>query len=250
MTIEALVDALALPGSARVSLRVAKRMLTDRTAVTAADKRHIRDDLKELHWIASLKPSTVGIPATAESGVSEIAVLVGMLRGDAKTDRLEELIHRGIPYAVLLILERQGNLRMSAARKRASLAATEGVVLVGDVAGVWLDEQMDDQVEQDFLKALPLAAQPSTDLSSVYLGWFDALLGKNAALVTGQFRRLTSPDAIIERQAALAKCVKLEREIVELRSAADGERQLARRVDLNLTLKRVQAEYKVLSDQL
>lgn len=222
----------------------------ENAAAAAADRKHIRNGLEELYWVASLKPSSVGIPAPVESGMSEIAVLAGQLRADARAARLEELIHRSVPYAVVLILGQDGDVRMSAARKRPSLADGEAVVLVGDVIGAWCGERLDDKVAERFLEALPLAAQPSTDLGAVYMGWLDALLAINAEHITGEFRRMPSPDAIINRQRALAGCVKLEREMVRLRSATEGERQLARRVELNLELKRVKGEFKALADQL
>ena len=55
--------ALKLPAAALVQQRVPKKLLIDNGAITTGDKRVITDGIDEIHWLASLKPSTVGVPA-------------------------------------------------------------------------------------------------------------------------------------------------------------------------------------------
>ena len=57
-----LIAALDLPASARVDQRVPKKLLVENGAPTAADKRRINEGLEEVHWLAALKPTTVGVP--------------------------------------------------------------------------------------------------------------------------------------------------------------------------------------------
>ncbi|HEQ1867007.1 TPA: DUF4391 domain-containing protein, partial [Pseudomonas aeruginosa] len=52
------------------------------------------------------------------------------------------------------------------------------------------------------------------------------------------------------RWQALADCERLENEIGRLRAQATKEKQLARQVELNLTLKRIQAELAAARRQL
>src|SRR5207244_694238 len=74
-------------------------------ARAADDKRRINDGLEEVHWLAALKPTTIGVPEFRDSARDylEIAVLSAVLRVGAQAARLAELIHRAVPYPVLLI---------------------------------------------------------------------------------------------------------------------------------------------------
>jgi hypothetical protein len=58
-----LVKALRLPAQALVDQRIAKKLLVEQGAPTAADKRLINDTVDELWWHAALKPVTVSVPA-------------------------------------------------------------------------------------------------------------------------------------------------------------------------------------------
>lgn len=75
-------------------------MLVESGAPTAADKRLISDGIEDIHWLAALKPVTVGIPAYQDAVRDhlEIAVLDINLRPLGKASRIAELVHRAIPY--------------------------------------------------------------------------------------------------------------------------------------------------------
>ncbi|MBA2670124.1 MAG: DUF4391 domain-containing protein [Gemmatimonadetes bacterium] len=99
-----LIEALDLPAGARVDQRVPKMLLQEH-APTAADRRRIREGIEEVRWVAALKPTTIGVPPfrDEEREYPEIAVLTATSRGDANAARLVELIHRTIPYPVVLV---------------------------------------------------------------------------------------------------------------------------------------------------
>ena len=105
MSLAPVINALALPPDARVDQRVPKKLLLEQGAPTAADKRRIQDGIEEMIWIAALKPTNIGVPAFRDEvrEYLEIAVLTATLRAAAKPTRLVELIHRAIPYPLVLV---------------------------------------------------------------------------------------------------------------------------------------------------
>lgn len=111
------LDALDLPRQTRIDQRVAKKLLVENGAVKPADKRRINDGIDELTWIAALKPNDVGAPAFRDDvrDYLEIAVLSLTLRPAAKSTRIVELVHRAVPYPVLLITSQAETLDLSAA---------------------------------------------------------------------------------------------------------------------------------------
>ena len=75
----------------------------------------------------------------------------------------------------------------------------------------------------------------------MYQGWIDTLLALQAARMTGAFSVPTNPEQAGLRSKALQQCTDLARDISRLRATAAKEKQMARRVDLNLELKRLEA---------
>ena len=126
-----LIAALALPDSALVDRRVPKTLLIENGAPTAADKRRIREGVEEIRWLAALKPTTIGVAEYRDSNREylEIAVLKLTLRTGAPTERLTKLVHRAVPYPVLLIAWQGDASELSLAHKRWSQGEAGKTVL-------------------------------------------------------------------------------------------------------------------------
>lgn len=251
MTPEQVIEALALPREALVGQRVPKTLLVENGAPTAADKRLIEAGVDELRWVAALKPTTVGVAAFRDASreVVELAVLSLQPRDltEAKLERLTELVHRAIPYHLLLVTSGSSGLPvLSLADKRwAQNRGGEGgkVVLDGDLIEADLADHT-PQVRTELLAALALPRLPRVTLYTLYRGWIDAVLAAEAALRTGSFTAAETPQRAAERLEALRTCASLDATIASLRAAAAKERQMARRVELNFQLQRLQAQYK------
>jgi len=235
--------ALCLPAAARVDRRVPKTLLTEHGAPTAADKRRINEGIEQVQWVAALKPTTVGVAAYRDEAREylEIAVLHLVLRGAAKLTRLVELVHRAVPYPVVAIAEQGERIQLSLAHKRWSQSEAGKTVLDGDVAAVD-PAAVDAPTRAAFLAALALPRQPRGTLFALYQGWMDTLLALHAARRTNAFTIPETAEARAARREALGECQRLEAEIARLRAAAAKEKQMARQVELNLELKRLEAE--------
>ena len=243
MTSADILTALDLPASSRVDQRVPKKLLFENGAPTAADKHIINDGIEELFWLAALKPTTIGVPEYRNDvrEYLEIAVLRLTLRGAAKAARLVELVHRAVPYPLLLLTEQGERPGLSAAHKRWSQGEAGKTVLEGEVVAVEWDAERDGERWPAFRDALALGKQPRTTLHALYQGWIDTLLALHTARVTGAFAVAANAEQAAVRLDALQECARLNAEIARLRAAAAKEKQMARRVELNLELKRVEA---------
>ncbi|MBS3024474.1 DUF4391 domain-containing protein [Acidiphilium multivorum] len=244
MTGADVIAALELPAGASVDQRVPKKLLLENGAPTAGDKRSINDGIEALLWIAALKPTTIGVAAYRDDvrEYLEIAVLQLALRPDAKALRLTELVHRAIPYPVLLIGEQGAGITISAAHKRWSQNETDKTVLADEVVSADINPADMSGCWPDFRASLSLARQPSGDLHALYQGWIDVMLAWQAARRTGRFSVPNSPASALARREALAACARLEAELRRLRAAAAKEKQMNRRVDINLAIQRLEAE--------
>jgi hypothetical protein len=249
MTIDQLLEALALPDSTRVQQRVPKKLLVEHGAATAQDKRLIQDGVDEITWLASLKPHLIGVPEHEDEHrhYREAAVLSLSLRPGTRPARLVELLHRAVPHPVLLATTVDGRLGLSLAHLRRSQTEAEQVVLDGPLMSVQVPP---DGGGAAFRTALALANQPRTDLFALVQGWMDTIAALDAAQETGAFVPSTSRAQAEARHAALQQFRDLRAQAAELRVRAVKERQLARQVALNEELRSISALMESLRQQL
>lgn len=246
------MESLDLPPSARVDQRIPKRHLIENGAPTAADKRQINEGVDELHWLAALKPSTIGVSAyrDAEREYLEIAVLRLALRPSAKAARLVQLVHRAIPYPVLLLTVQGSGIDLSAAHLRWAQNEAGKTVLDGEVVVAPQAAGNDFAFMRTFRESLALAQQPRGSLYTLYQGWIDTLLALNAARLTGEWQPSIDAARATARREALDERARIDAEIARLRNAAAREKQMARKVALNMALKRLEAAKKAATAKL
>lgn len=260
LTASELIAAMGLPEAAMVKQRVPKKMLAENGAVTTADRKMIQDHIEEVTWVAALKPANAGVPVHQDDQRTylELAVLSVTLRDlspfgtkSTKVNRIAELLHRAIPYPVVLILDDGENLFMSLAHIRWAQKEADKTMLDGEqlsdafrpllASGRNSAEHVHD-IRTDFLASLALSKQPRNHLHALYQGWMDTLSAWKAASVSGRFELSQSPEHAAERRAALRRYRELDSKIASLRSAACKEKQKARQAAANLEIKTLLAE--------
>jgi hypothetical protein len=268
-------------------------MLVEQGAPTAADKRLINDTIDELWWQATLKPGTVGVPAfhvapvtatsatapTAGAGsavaatsdvgaasadttdVIEIALVSAHLRPptrEAQARHLMQLIHRAIPYPVLLVAQAPEGTVLSLAHKRASLGEA-GKWVVADSADTHaFDPTQPTAAETQFMASLALEQLPRsalTDLRALYQAVADRITALAVAQVTGHFKvpeavTATPAASVAAQRQALAERSRLIDQLASARNTAAKARQMSQRVELNLQIQRLQRQLQELQDRL
>lgn len=267
-----IIAALALPEASIVDQRVPKKLLLENAAVTAADKRAINDHVSEVRWVAALKPNTIGVPAYRDEvrEYLEIAVVGLALRDDptsARGARLAELVHRAIPYPVFLILSRSTQpetseavsgglvispLVLSLAHIRWAQNEAQRVVIDGPPESLSFNIQPTPQTHDasqrassdpyvrflaDFCQHLAISSLPRTHMLALYQGWMNAFIALQTAGVTGRFVTEHVGKASETRRTALRTLRDIDAQIASINSLATKERQLPRRVELNLQIQ-------------
>ena len=237
-------EALALPSNALVDRRVPKTLLIENGAFATGDRRRIREGIEELRWLAALKPATVGIAGYRddEREYLELAVLKLDLRAAARGERLVELVHRAVPYPVLLIARRDGAPELSLAHKRRSLGEAGRTVLDGEIVVARIGGDCSLELLAAFRDALSLVRQPNSTLLDLYRGWIDTVQAFRAAGITGEFRLPRTTAAAASREAALRDYRWLDNRIAGIQSAASKETQMSRRAEMNVELARLRAD--------
>ena len=244
MTLDDLTEALCLPEATRVNQRVPKKLLADQEVATPADRRAIQDGVDEVFWLAALKPHLIGVPAyeDAHREYLELAVLRLSLKPGTKPGRLVELLHRAVPYPVLLLTSSDAGIGISLVHLRRSQNEADKTVLDGGLVAVTLPaDTVPSVVLMDFYAAFALERQPQADLHALYQGWMDLLTALDAAAFTGRFE-CVSPQQATVRRLSLDRCRELDAKISSLRAAANKEMQIGRQVEINSEIKALMAQ--------
>lgn len=249
-----ILSALGLPASSLVEQRVPKKLLIEQGTPAAGDKKQVQDGLAELVWHAALKPTNIGVPAFSDATREylEIAVLVASLRPLAKRTRLIELIHRAIPYPVLLITHQGECVSVSVAHKRWSQGEAGKVVLDDTVVTTEPFHPTKPAAQHTaFLASVSVSALPSASLYALYHGWLARITALLAADITGRVNAVAEPIGDLDaRRSALAEHGRLSEELSGLRAIAAKEKQLNRRVELNLAVRRLESQLQTIAATL
>jgi hypothetical protein len=230
------IAAFSLPAESRVDQRVPKKLVVENGAPTAADKRRINDGIEELLWVAALKPTAIGVAEYRDDAREylEIALLLLTLRPSAKGGRIAELVHRAIPYPVILLAQENGTVALSLAHKRWSQGEAGKMVLDDALIDC---ELVRNEAAGKFLSSLSISRQPRMHLLALYQGWINCLQAYKAACITGQFVLPTDGREGATLSEALAEHDRLTRRIAVLRAQAEKESQINRMVEINLEVR-------------
>jgi len=247
-----IIEALSLPSDSCVNQRVSKKLLIEQDIPTSADKRQIQDGIEEMVWVAALKPTNIGVPIFKDNlrEYLEIAVITISLRTSTKPTRIIELIHRAIPYPVVLITSVGESCCLSLAHKRWSQGEI-GKVVIEDVRHThdFIPEALNPE-EAAFIASLKISDLPNQDLYTLYQGLMDCIAALGASKISGKFTLPGSKDQAHLLSDNLDEHARIEREIIILRAKAEKEKQVNRRVELNLEIKRLEEELATIKTKL
>jgi hypothetical protein len=244
MTFDRVIASLAIPDDARVDRRVPKKLLVEQGAPTAADKRQIQDGVEEISWVAALKPTNIAVPAFRDDirEYLEIAVVTAAFRASAKPARLLELVHRAIPYPLVLVAAHGETVTLSLAHKRWSQGERGKIVIEDVYRTLPFRPQTPTPQEASFLSTLAVSRLPPENLFLLYQGWIDDVAALEASQITGRFSPSHSREQASTLRHNLNIHADLRAKLGVLRAQAKKEKQIKRRVELNLEIKRLESE--------
>lgn len=240
MRADRVLMALELPEATRVDRRVPKKVFLERGDFRASDRRLVQEGLEELQWVAALKPNTVGIPAFRDEfrEYLEISVIMVTTLEGTRDSRLSELLHRSIPYPLVLVYESLSGINLSLAHKRNSKSEKEWIVVEQEYRTIPWSFGESDSLEKSFLNSLSIShLYPVADLFDLYQKWIDRIVAQNVSTITNNFRIPELPGESEVLMKEIESFTSLEKGLSLLRSKAAKEKQMARRVDLNLEIK-------------
>jgi len=235
---------MAIPEACQLGKRVFKKLFYQNARLGATDKKAFREDIDTITWQYTLKPSTIPIKAYEDDSrdYKEFAVLHVDLRTRRRTARIAQVIHRTIPYPLLIVFAYEKLRALSTAHKRLSMAEKGAIVAEDVIITDWIDLSHPTPVQRDFLSSLSIADLPHTHFLAFYSAIVERLVALDCARLTGKYCLESKSAKQQARSESLAACHELEGKIEELRVAIRKEVQFNRQVELNSKLKQLESK--------
>ena len=243
---------MGFPEASQLGKRVFKKLFVENAPLTTADKKSLQKDVEDVTWQYTLKPSTIPIKVyeDTEREYLEVAVLKVAMRFRRSCSRLAEVIHRAIPYPLLIAFSFEGECCLSVAPKRFSQAEKGAIVAEECFTTPWISLEAPAEIDRAFLDSLALGGLPHTNFLAFYSAWVDRFIAYDCALLSGSFLVASKVVDPAERRERLAVCHQLEMQIADLRAALNKEPQFNRQVELNTKIKNTERRLRQLAATL
>ena len=246
--IEAIWNAISFPEAALLGKRVPKKQFLESGELVASDKKLFRENVKNVYWEYTLKPSTCPVLPYRdnEREYLEVAVLQVEMNSEKGHKRIAEIIHRVIPYPLMLgFYTETGDIALSIAPKRFSRAEHGAFVAERFYTTGWMSSEALNDREAAFVASLAWSHMPLQTYGTLYNAWTDRFTGYECSVLSGSFTIGKAGD----RLDRLTRCREIESRISELRGQLK-KAAFNRQVELNTQIKKFEQELKQLAASL
>lgn len=246
--IEYVWNAISFPEAALLGKRVPKKQFLESGELVASDKKLFRENVKNVYWEYTLKSSTcLVLPfRDNEREYLEVAVLQVEMNSQKGHKRIAEIIHRVIPYPLMLGLYTEtGEFALSIAPKRFSQAEHGAFVAERFFTTGWMNCDGLNEREAAFIQSLAWSNMPLQNYGSLYNAWTDRFTGYECSVLSGTFAIGKAGD----RLERLTRYREIESRISELRGQLK-KAAFNRQVELNTQIKKFEQELKQLAEKL
>ena len=235
---------MGIPDACQLGKRVFKKLFHENAPLGATDKKAFREDTDTITWQYTLKPATIPIQPYEDDQREylEVAVLQVDLKTQRRTGRIAEVMHRAIPYPLIIVFVYGTTCALSLAHKRFSQAEKGAIVAEEFTITDWIDLSAPTPVQQAFFRSLTVTTLPHTHFFAFYSAIVDRLVALDCARLTGEYRIEVAAERREQRRQQLARCHELELQIAEYKAAIRKETQFNRQVELNTQIKELEKQ--------
>lgn len=186
----------------------------------------------------------------AEREYDEIAVLEATLKAPKNASRIAEVIHRTIPYPLVLVLRSESRELLSLAPKRFSRSEKGATVAEEFASSGWLDSSSPSESQEQFIASIALSNLPQANYHIMYSALMNRVVTLRSSCRTGEYHVLGDRDRIERQRRLLAEADEIEVQVNECRSAIKKEHQFNHKVELNTRMKQLEGRLVEVLDEL
>lgn len=255
-TIDQFHENLAVPDACHLGKRLFKKQFYEHGQLGATDKKAFVEDIDNIEWRYTLKPSTINIPKLEDHGREylEIAILQVMLNVADRHLRIASVIQKAIPYPLVIVFVCGSRLAITAAEKRINRADANKIVTEASYDTGWIDLAARDAAQAVFLADFRVTNFSYRNLYDFYQGAVARIIALNCAVHTGRYALQAeanmTPKGNTERLEALRQIEKFHKERSELRNKLKKEKNLGSQVSLNTKIKQLNDRIEAVRNEL
>lgn len=245
---------LNLPERCVLNRKLTKAFFLKNFDLTVSEKKRLNNQIKSMNWLASLQPGNTNIPAIVSNDFSfeEIQVItIKVPEGDVEKDgkKYAELVHKYIPYQLILIVEDESQYIISLADKRINQADKSKRTIEHVYHSPVLSLLYKNEIAEAFYKSINFSQLDKTNLETTYKSYVQVVTQLSTASLTGTFKK-RSYKRTQEEIELLDVVQEMEQEIVGLQNQIKKESQLNGRVKLNVAIQEKRKKIEEIKNKL
>ena len=217
---------IGLPKTTEFNKRIPKQKFYENMDISPVLKKVFVEQVKIIYWRNKIAASTTNLATGTD--VTELEVFEVRLNSPVLDDSLLRQIDKEIPYHILFLLEYDGKYQAWTAYKEAAVTGANAFKVGTYYHTDWLPED-----------ELPLKVE-GLSVDKVYENFVRQIAGDALRSEEGKTESLKGS---VERDN---RRQELEKQIAALQTKVRKEKQLNKQVQLNVELKKLKKELKVL----
>lgn len=247
-------DILQLPSRCLLNKKITKAFFKRNFDLTIAEKTLLDKQLLSAELFATISSENANIDLYQADDISYNEVLIVFANMNSETfeaDHLKvaELIHKHIPYAILLCVYNNEQMVWSTFEKRINQKDTNKRIIDSRHFTELIPLQECTVLQQDFLNSLAFSQLRKTNLYELYNSYTERIFALQASYLNSTFTVRTK-SRTQDDMRLLAKIAVLQQEIEGLSNTAKKETQLNKQVNLNLQIQNKRSEMAQLKLQI
>lgn len=242
-----------VPERCLLQKRLTKAFFLKNFELSSAEKK-VLSSIDSMEWMASIKPTTSNINPVVndEYAFEEVQIIICSFGVNEATNlfpKAASLIQKYIPYHLILVVEDPNNYVVNICEKRINQNDRSKRTISKEITSPLLNKLFAREADQAFLRALSYIELDKANMQRLYKAYLNAVIQFKAAKLTGSFvdSPERKPDEDLKR---LLEIEALEQEIAALRNQIKKEKQLNRKVPLNIEIQTKKKEIEDLKTQL
>ena len=249
-----IIDILQLPTRCLLNKKITKAFFKRNFDLTIAEKSLLDKQIVGIDWLASLSAENINVPSYLNEDITyeEVQMITVSYFGDNfVTDhfKIAELIHKHIPYAILLCIYNDEQMVWSTFDKRINQKDTNKRIIAKRHFTEVIPIQERTALQQDFLNSLAFSELRKTNLYELYNSFAERIFALQASNLNSTFT-LRTKSRTQQDMLSLEKIARLQQEIEILSNTAKKETQLNKQVNLNLQIQNKRLEMAQLKLQI
>lgn len=247
-------DILQLPNRCLLNKKITKAFFKRNFDLTIVERLLLDKQITGIEWLASLSVENINVPSYLNENIcyEELQIItVDYFGGNFETDHLKvaELIHKHIPYEILLCVFNEEQMVWSTFGKRINQKDTNKRIIDKRHFTEIIPLQDSTALQNDFLNSLAFSGLRKTNLYELYNSYTERIFALQASNLNSTFtvrtQSRTQQDMLL-----LEKIARLQQEIESLSNTAKKETQLNKQVNLNLQIQNKRSEMAQLKLQI